>query len=224
MIRINVVVEGQTERQFVEGPLLEFLLPAGVLVSGKIIGVPGHKGGRVNYARVKKDVVHLLRSDRRSYCSTLIDYYGLGDGFPGEASPPTASARDKVNAIEQAMHEDIAGGLGQDLRVRERFVPFVILHEFEALLFSDPVALAASLGQAHLAEQFQAVVTAAGAPEEIDDGTETAPSKRILRIFPRYRKALEGPRAAEAISIATIARECPHFGGWLARLKACGPL
>ncbi len=152
MTRINIVVEGQTERQFVEGPLLEHLLPFGILVSGKIIGVPGHKGGRVNYARVKKDVTHLLRSDRRSHCSTLIDYYGLGDGFPGDASRQEKTLRQQHAAgIERATLDDIAEALGDDLRVRERFVPFIVLHEFEALLFSDPNALAESIGEPSLA-------------------------------------------------------------------------
>lgn len=220
MTRINIVVEGQTERQFVEGPLLEHLLPFGILVSGKIIGVPGHKGGRVNYARVKKDVTHLLRSDRRSHCSTLIDYYGLGDGFPGDASRQEKTLRQQHAAgIERATLDDIAEALGDDLRVRERFVPFIVLHEFEALLFSDPKALAESIGEPSLAQQFQIIVAAAGAPEDIDDSPQTAPSKRILGIFPRYRKALDGPRAVEAIGVPTIVRACPHFAEWLERLQ-----
>ena len=53
-----------------------------------ILGVPGHKGGNVNYARVKKDVLLHLRQDPTAYCSTMLDLYGLGDGFPGVPPPP----------------------------------------------------------------------------------------------------------------------------------------
>lgn len=174
----------------------------------------------MNYARVKKDVIHLLRTDPRSHCSTLIDYYGLGDGFPGDASRAKGTFRQHVAGIERAMLDDVAEALGGDLRVRERFVPFIVLHEFEALLLSDPKALATSIGEPRLEPRFQIIVDAAGAPEDIDDSPATAPSKRILGIFRRYRKALDGPRAVEAIGIPTIARACPHFAEWLERLQA----
>ena len=38
-------------------------------------------------------------------------------------------------------------------------------------------------------------------PEDIDDGSETAPSKRIARTTSMYRKALHGPLIAETIGL-----------------------
>jgi len=60
----------------------------------------------------------------------------------------------------------------------------------------------------------------AGAPEDINETPEGAPSKRILRIFPGYRKLLHGPTIAERIGLKTIREQCPHFDDWLTRLEA----
>jgi len=52
-------------------------------------------------------------------------------------------------------------------------------------------------------------------PEEINDNPETAPSKRILKIFSGYQKVLHGPTIAKRIGIENIRTECPHFHEWL---------
>lgn len=83
MIRLYVVVEGQTEESFVRNVLAEVLWASNVHPMPILLGTPGHKGGRTNYARVKRDVVVLLKQDRGAYCSTMVDLYGLGSGFPG---------------------------------------------------------------------------------------------------------------------------------------------
>lgn len=77
MTRVYVIVEGP-EESFVKGPLAEALWPHDALLIPIILGVPGHKGGRTNYARVQKDLVRQLKQDRTAYCSTMIDFYGLG--------------------------------------------------------------------------------------------------------------------------------------------------
>jgi len=55
-------------------------------------------------------------------------------------------------------------------------------------------------------------------PEAIDDSPQLAPSKRIEALMPLYRKPLMGP-AAQRIRLATIRKECLHFGDWLERLE-----
>jgi hypothetical protein len=47
--------------------------------------------------RVKKDVLRLLNEDRGAHCSTMFDYYGLGQGFPGTPLPANLANIDKVN-------------------------------------------------------------------------------------------------------------------------------
>ena len=58
------------------------------------------------------------------------------------------------------------------------------------------------------------------APEDIDDGPMTAPSKRLREVFAAYQKPLHGPLAVAAIGIDRIRAVCPHFHHWLTRVEA----
>lgn len=106
MTRLYVVVEGQTEESFVRNVLAEVLWGSNVHPTPILLGTPGHKGGRTSYARVKRDVVVLLKQDRGAYCSTMVDLYGLGAGFPGHPPPDHLSNIDKVRHVEQAVKQD----------------------------------------------------------------------------------------------------------------------
>jgi hypothetical protein len=148
--RVVVIVEGPTEESFVKGPLAEALWRRQVYLSPIILGVPGHKGGRTNYARVQKDLLRQLKQDVTAYCSTMIDLYGLGQGFPGTPLPPNLSNIQKVEHIERAVKEDICDRI-PDFHPDVRLIPYLSLHEYEGLLFSDPDALAQALKQPNLA-------------------------------------------------------------------------
>lgn len=221
MTRISVVVEGPTEGSFVQQVLAPLLWASQIYLTVTILGVPGHKGGRTNYARVKKDVLRRLKEDRRAYCTTMFDFYRLGRGFPGTPLPATLSNVDKVIRLELAMKEDIVGE-APDLRPDVRFLPYLQLHEYEGLLFSDPEELANGIYQSHLAAEFRAIRQSFPTPEDIDDGQETAPSKQVLRLCPSYNKVLDGTRAASAVGIEAMRRECPHFRSWLEGLGKLG--
>ena len=102
MIRVIIVVEGQTEEAFVNEVLAAALWPHQVYVTPVLLGVPGHKGGRPNYARVRKDVLLHLKQDRTAHCSTMLDFHGLGSGFPGTPVPPNLLNVAKATHLEQA--------------------------------------------------------------------------------------------------------------------------
>ena len=221
MTRVHVVVEGLSERSFVNNVLAAVLWKHEVYLNPIVLGVPGHKGGNPNYARVQKDVLRQLKRDPSAYCSTMLDLYGLGKGFPGTPLPPKLSNLDKVTHIEQELKKDIiarAPGLRADLR----FIPYLQLHEFEGLLFSDPAAFAQGINQSNLAGQFQSIRGGFPTPEDIDDSPKTAPSKRVLQLCPSYKKVLNGTQAAAAVGIDAMRRECPHFRDWLERLEQLG--
>ena len=179
MPRVHVVVEGPTEESFVRNVLAQILWPRRVYLAPFILGRPGHKGGRTNYARVKKDILLQLKQDRRAYCSTMLDFYGLGAGFPGMPLPPNLSNLDKVIRIEESVKADIVEEV-PDLRPDIRFVPYLQLHEYEGLLFSDPQAFASGIGQPRLGQQFQGIRSRFPTPEDINNDANTAPSKRVL--------------------------------------------
>jgi len=215
--RVSVIVEGPTERSFVQQVLAPLLWASEIYLNAIILGVPGHRGGRTNYARVKKDVLRRLKEDRTAYCTTMFDFYGLGRGFPGTPLPPNLSNVDKVLHLERAMKEDIVAD-APDLRPDVRFLPYLQLHEYEGLLFSDPGAFASGIYQAHLAPQFRAIRQGFPTPEDINDNPDTGPSKRVLGLCPSYNKVLDGTRAASAVGIEAIRRECPHFRDWMEKL------
>lgn len=205
--------------EFVSSVLAEALWADEVYLTPILLGVPGHKGGRPSYARVRKDVLLHLKQDKAARCSTMLDFYGLGPGFPGAPVPPGLPSIHKATRIERAMKADICE-LVPDLRPDLRFVPYIQLHEYEGLLFSDPRLFADAINQPNLAEAFQRVRDGFPTPEDIDDDPITAPSKRVLHLFGPYRKVLDGTIAARRIGIEAMRRECPHFHDWLARLSA----
>ncbi|MGO9271928.1 MAG: DUF4276 family protein [Terriglobia bacterium] len=219
MKRVWVVVEGQTEEAFINQVLAPVLWPRAVYLTPLMLGAPGHKGGHTTYARVKKDIVVQLKQDREAYCSTMLDFYGLGKGFPGMPLPASLPNIEKVVRIEQAVMQDIVADV-PDLRPDVRFLPYLQLHEYEGLLFSDPEAFAEGISQEHLAGQFRAIRDQFPTPEDIDDDPSTAPSKRVLKLYPSYSKRLDGPRVAQGVGIETMRRECPHFRAWIERLEA----
>lgn len=218
MSRVYIVVEGPTEESFISNVLARALWPRQVYLTPIILGVPGHKGGRTSYARVKKDVLVQLKQDRSAYCSTMFDLYGLGKGFPGTPLPPNLPNMEKVLRIEQAVTQDIVA-TAPELRPEVRFIPYLQLHEYEGMLFSNPSAFANGIGQPTLAQSFERIRAEFPTPEDIDDRPDLAPSKRVIRLHPSYNKRVDGTLGADAVGIEMIRQECPHFRAWVERLE-----
>ncbi len=59
-------------------------------------------------------------------------------------------------------------------------------------------------------------------PEDINDNSLTAPSKRIRQLIPRYNKKVHGPLIAAAAGLDAIRTECPLFDRWVMRLESLG--
>ena len=215
MKRCLILVEGQTEERFVKDVLAPELGPKGLspvptLLTTKVVkNGPNFKGGVTNYAKMRRDLVKRLR-DSNALVTTLIDYYGLPTDTPGMSTRPKGNPRERVRHVENALREDIG--------YRSNFLPFLLLHEFEALLFSD-YEITASVIPAREKAQELASVTQGKEPEEINEFPETAPSKQLLRVFPSFRKTLHGPTAAKRIGLSKIRERCPHFNDWLSELE-----
>jgi hypothetical protein len=208
----------------VENVLREHLTRLGYSsVDARLVGNPrlrSHRGGIRSWQGVQKDILRHLKEDAGAIATTMVDYYALPQDWPGRAEAPgksTSSA--KAECVEAALLADIAKQMGPRFDPR-RFVPLVVMHEFEALLFSDPDRFAQGIGRSGLAAELRVIRQKFENPEEINDSPETAPSKRIVGLFPGYEKPLYGVIAAMEIGLPAIRRECPHFNGWLNRLEA----
>jgi hypothetical protein len=222
VLRIKIIVEGQSEEAFINDVLAPTFWPRQILLVPILLGVPGKKGGRPSYARLQKDILLHLRQDRTAYCSMMLDYYGLGPGFPG-AIPPNATSAQAVTTIEQGIKADISQRIPA-FQPDTRFVPYLQLHEYEGLLVSDPSAFANGINQPQLASRFQSIRDAFQSPEDINDSPVTAPSKRVIAAYPRYRKVLHGKDGAAAVGIPKMRQECPHFNAWLSQMEALSSL
>jgi hypothetical protein len=218
--RLFIICEGQTEEQFVNEILVRHLAGRGLAVSAPLIGRPGHKGGAVTWPRVAEDLRRLLLGDGAAIATTLIDYYRLDSGFPGvAASKAKQGTVAKAQEVEQAMAGAAQTQMGFGA---QRFIPYVQMHEFEGLLFSDPEAFAAGVGNSRLANPFRAIRQQFATPEDINDHPETAPSKRVLKLMPEYNKPLHGTLAALEMTLPTIRQACGLFHKWLSALEGRG--
>lgn len=230
MARLLVHVEGQTEETFVNEVLGEYLEGKGYeSVSARILGnarLRRRRGGIRPWPSVRKDIINHLREDGGCIATTLVDFYGLpqkGDGaWPGRAEAANVATPRRARCVEEALLENLAARMGANFD-RSRFVPFVVMHEFEGLLFSDCAAFANGIGQPDLESHFQEIREEFATPEDINDSPDTHPSKRVEDLVPGYEKPFLGTLAALAIGLARIRAECPHFRRWLERLESLVP-
>ncbi len=219
MTRIYVICEGQTEELFVNEVLGKPFSAQGIYLYPRLIGKPGHKGGNFKIERLLTDLRSTLGNDTGAYCTTFFDYYGLPESFPGKKeSSSKVSSADKSASLLDEMGKVIQNNLGQN--VMRRFIPYVQMHEFEGLLFSDPEALARGIDQPDLAADFASIRGEFSTPEDINNSAQTAPSKRIESLYRQYEKPTHGSLAALEIGLNSIRSQCPLFHGWLQQLEA----
>ena len=218
MKRLIIVAEGQTEETFVNDILAPDFKKYDIQVTARLIGKPGHKGGVLDYKRAKLDVMLLLKQDWNVYCSTMIDFFRLPDTFPGMPTPANISTINKAILLENAFFEDINRSIEDKLRP-DRFIPYIQMHEFEGLLFSDPEAFVNGIYYPSLLTSLAEIRNQFETPEDINSGAKTAPSKRILSLFPGYQKPIHGSLGACQIGLEKICSECKHFNDWVTKLR-----
>lgn len=216
MIRVFVICEGQTEETFVKELLQREFLSKSIDLCPVLIGKPGHKGGNVNFDRLVFDIKNLLM-DKKAYCTTFIDYYGLPREFPGKQNgEKNKDVEGKHKAVIDALSIAIEKKLNNTAR---RFIPYVQMYEFEALLFSEPEAFASGIWRKQLIGHFKKIRNNFQTPEMINDDPNTAPSKRIQALVDDYQKPLMGPLAALEIGLSKMREECKLFDTWLQKIE-----
>ncbi|MEY8313274.1 DUF4276 family protein [Oscillospiraceae bacterium 42-9] len=225
MIRVNVVAEGQTEMSFVRSSLNSYFSGHIILDSRCVLtGRDKHsgreyRGGMPNYAKAKNDIMRWLREDPSAYVTTMFDFFRLPTDFPEYDQAMRCPDHQKsVRILEGALKKAITSDPGFWGR-SDRFIPYIQLHEFEALLFTDVRVLK----KVHLEPDEQQSLdrlyeeTKGIPPEEINHGAETAPSKRLLRAVD-YQKG-DPCMWIDFLTIPAIRDKCPHFSQWLGILS-----
>ena len=80
--------------------------------------------------------------------------------------------------MQDALRDDVVTEMGNRFD-SDRFMPFVVMHEFEGLLFSDCAAFSRGIGRSDLDVSLREIRNDFTTPEEINDSPITAPSKRV---------------------------------------------
>ena len=217
MSRVLVFVEGQTELTFIRETVAPYLSQFGLTIHSTMAGKPG-SGGVPPFSRLLGEVVALLRKDSTIICTTMFDFYGMPSNWPQRREAATASShQQKALLVENALAEAVCQEMGDSFN-RNRFIPYVQMHEFEALLFSDPQVLGETM-QLRSAKALNEIVEAFEHPELINDRPDSAPSKRFIQIKPGYQKILHGNLAAKRIGLQQMRQKCPHFNAWIGQLE-----
>jgi hypothetical protein len=220
MTRLLIHVEGQTEEDFVNELLRGHLMAKGYhSVAARILGSGRQRGGIGNWPDARTEIRNHLLEDSGSVATTMVDYYGLPQTWPGRDKSKALNAIEKkARCVQDAVRKDLIKEMGRRFD-SNRFVPFVVMYEFEGLLFSDSDAFSQGINQPALAVRFQRIREKFETPEHINDSPVTAPSKRVEALVYGYQKPLHGVLAALEIGLARIRKECPHFDGWIKQLE-----
>jgi len=218
MIRLNITAEGFSEERFVTDMLRPHLWNnfgisvevRKVLTNRKL----RKRGGIVGYQRFKNDVSQWFRECPDVYHTTLIDLYGLKNDFPGHKTTSYLQPYDRVKEMERLLKEDLGF---------HKFIPYIQLHEYEALLFADTGIMEEWLGLYNTLRKncFTQIrnSTPDNNPEMINEHPDTAPSKRILSLCNSYDKVGDGILILEKIGLKKLRAECTHFNEWLTQLE-----
>lgn len=196
----------------------------GLFLHDVLVGKPGHKGGIRSFEAVKTDLIRLFKQERHANVTTLFDRYGLPGDWPGVTeSASLVDIGEAHSIICTAMRETINQYMGSSFR-QERFVPYIQFHEIEALLFVRPHTTAQLLGKPQYGDKLLEAVRQHGGCEQINQGSTTAPSKRIAQLFPNYKKGkginAHLPRVCGEVGLNNLRTACPLFNQWIESLLA----
>lgn len=210
MKTVIIICEGPTEEVFCSNLLSQYLQNS-CRIEIRLLG------GNCNWQRIKDMAEKALKQQKNALVTTFFDYYGVKTKkFPNwkeTVGINKANVRERIEILENGMLEEI------DSNLRYRFIPYVQLHEFEALLFNnievfDDMFEFEQYDRAELLNVFNEFPD----PEMIDQGTETSPSHRLIKIIPAYRKVIQGNAIAEKIGIEQIRQKNKHFNDWIEQL------
>ena len=215
---VYIIAEGKTERRFVNELLAPYMADKGVYLMASILGGTGRKGGDVRFSRAIRDIGGYLKQRGDTKISMLVDYYGIGTDWPGYAKSKKEKDHTRKAAVMNQATADEVQRLFPERNRHERFIPYVSMHEIEALYFSDPTCIAKHLNVKQ--KNVDAILRACEEPEKINDQAASAPSKRLEKLSVDFSKASVGIEIALEIGIPTMRKECPLFDDWLKRLEA----
>jgi len=223
MTRLHIIAEGQTEELFVK----EILAPHLATVGNKSVDVRcvetsrrrernrlfKYKGGLFGYPKARNDITDWIKQEKSRACffTTMFDLYALPNDFPDwNLAAKENNPYERIKVLENALAKDIASRF---------FIPYIQLHEFEALILADPQKLEGEYFERANAIKNLVDIVGKQNPELINGGGETAPSKRILKEIPEYDKVTAGVSVLKKIGLPVLRKKCLHFNEWIKKME-----
>jgi len=215
MKRLVFLVEGNSEVVFINQFIIPYLYSLGfenVMHAQPIITnrKQHKKGGMVNYDHLKNDLNRVI-AQGNVIITTLIDFFKLPPSFPNYTTDSQG-----ISDIEQGVVDDFADF--PDL------IPYIQKYEFEALMFSKIDGFEIVMDDDKQLREIQDIMNKFPNPEDINNSPQTAPSKRLERIFAigqeRYEKVVHSELIFEMLDIQSILDKCPRFKMWIEKIIA----
>lgn len=207
MRRVIVYCEGPTEETFVNQILAPAFFPQNIYLSASSCN------GVSRYSIIRHGLSIWCKQDKSAVVTTMLDYYGLPADTPGMQEQIPGTIYDKVSYVENRIKEDIGA---------DNLIPNLMLHEFEALLFSRPECFSYCGLRKSDIKALCDIRSNVETPEHINNDPNTAPSKRILSLYPKYSKIIDGFNIAQDIGLSVMRSECRHFDAWVSALEGLG--
>lgn len=215
--RIAILVEGQTESAFATEILGPFLTERGTLLTPVIVktsrsaGGTAYKGGGTSWRHYERDLRNLLGATHFDLVSILIDFYAYPPDGPGANC---CNRPHRPRECVEFRRESMAAAIGS-----RRFLPHIVLHEFETWVIGAATRTDRVLGDPVIAERLKAEARQFGDDVElIDDSPKTAPSKRVLRCWPGYQKSIDGVAVIQEVGLDAVVDACPGLKSWIEQL------
>ena len=221
---LHVLCEGKSELVFASYVLSPYLILKGIqvipqaLITNRKLGA---KGGIISFSQAMRDLENMTRQfygdgmDRHLF-TTMFDLYALPDDFPGYQKSLQFKDYDQVTSLEEELGKFVD---------KQNFIPYIQLHEFEALVLCNIPELVRMYPNAEKElKQLDKVVMDdyGGNTELVDNSPATAPSKRIIQALAgkyRYDKPQGGKLATSSLGMTALRTRCRHFNDWLTEIE-----
>lgn len=217
MKRLVIIAEGDAEESFVNNILSPHFVSLGLFNTIQCFKIKKSNGGISKYSDVKKDIINTLY-ENDVIVSTMLDFYRLPSSFPGKKESATIPSHlQQTELIEKRLKEDIESTQGYEFG---NLIPYIQLHEFEALIFSSINGVDALFESSEFKRKdLLQVIQDFPNPEDINDLPNTAPSVRLTKLIPGYEKVLYGIEILQQHGMPTLLAHCPHFRDWISKLE-----
>lgn len=218
MKRIIIICEGPTEVEFCKELLYPHFLSLNIIVQWSL--PKWSAGGHINWNDLHKQIILTLKQDPSVFVTTFIDLYGLSkpELFPNwnDALALKKAPYERVDLLEQGMVDALP-----DI-IKYRFIPNLVIHEFEGLLFNDIIHFENVFNDNEFKnkDELIKVLQQFENPELINDKKETSPSHRLEQdIFYKFSKTVGGILIALDINLNKIRQKSKHFNEWITKLE-----